>query len=53
MYSFWAFIEALGLIATLILLVAPVDGARGVNLSDGATLYCHLTAVQIVQTNNM
>jgi hypothetical protein len=43
MYSFWAFFEALGLIATLILLVAPLDGARGVNLSDGVTLYSWLS----------
>jgi hypothetical protein len=28
MYSFWAFVEALGLIATLILLVAPLDGRK-------------------------
>jgi hypothetical protein len=43
MYSFWAFVEALGLIATLILLVAPLDGARGVNRSDGTTLYSWLS----------
>jgi hypothetical protein len=43
MYSFWAFVKALGLIATLILLVAPLDGARGVNLSDGAMLYSWLS----------
>jgi hypothetical protein len=43
MYSFWAFFEALGLIATLILLVAPLNGARGVNLSDGVTLYSWLS----------
>jgi hypothetical protein len=44
MYSFWAFVEALGLIGYLdSVVVARLDGARGMNLSDGAMLYSWLS----------
>jgi len=37
MQSAWAFVKALGLIGAMF--VTHLDSARGMNLSDGATLY--------------